>query len=136
MSSRFRPTNHRGVRPPDKEKNDVFTDYLVAPDVVAAARNFIRSQGHGCVVSIDELLEELSDKLGDGFPVSPDMLKLVDLIMTLWDDPRVDQVPGTGLIEFAWNGEPNQSYARGRRFVEHPLETICYICPVELGGES
>lgn len=59
------------------------------------------SEGHGCIVSIGELLEELSDKFGDPFPVSPEMHKLVDLIVML--DPRVDQVPGTGLVDFAWN---------------------------------
>ena len=48
--------------------------------VVAAAREIIRGEGDGCVVSISPLLDELSDKFGDRFPASPDLYKLVDLI--------------------------------------------------------
>jgi hypothetical protein len=77
-------------------------DYVFAPDLVAAAREFIRGEG-GCVVSICQLLDELSDKFGDRFPVSPDTYKALDLIETLWADPHVDQVPYTETIEFAWN---------------------------------
>ena len=73
------------------------------PEVVAAAREFIRREGEGCVVSIGQLLDELSDKFGDRFPASPDLYKLVDLIEVLWADPHVDQVPHTGCVEFAWN---------------------------------
>jgi hypothetical protein len=71
-------------------------------DVVAAAREFIRDED-GCVVSICQLLDELSDMLVDRFPVSPDTYKALDLIETLWADPHVDQVPYTESIEFAWN---------------------------------
>ncbi len=42
-------------------------------DYVAAAREFIRNGSHGCVVSIWELLDELSAKFGDRFNVSPDL---------------------------------------------------------------
>jgi hypothetical protein len=77
-------------------------DYVFAPDLVAAAREFIRGEG-GCVVSICQLLDELSDMFGDGFAVSPDTYKVLDLIETLWADPHVDQVPYTESIEFAWN---------------------------------
>jgi len=49
-------------------------DYLFAPDdVAAAAREFIRSEGHPRVVPISELLDELSDKFGDRLRVSPDI---------------------------------------------------------------
>jgi hypothetical protein len=71
-------------------------------DLVAAASEFIRRDGDGHVVSISELLDELSHKFGERFPVSPDMEKLVDLIVTLWEDPHIDQ-PRRGWIEFAWN---------------------------------
>jgi hypothetical protein len=77
-------------------------DYRAAPDVVADAREFIRGEGN-CVVSIWWLLDELSDKFGDRFPVPRDTYELLDLIETLWVDPQIDQVPGTGVIEFAWN---------------------------------
>ncbi len=72
-------------------------------DYFATARDFLRGQGNGCITSIWELLDELSDKLGDRFQVSPDTYKLLDLVETLWADPHVDQVPNTGAIEFAWN---------------------------------
>jgi hypothetical protein len=77
--------------------------YVPAPDLVAAAREFIRSEGDGCIVSIDQLLDELSGKFGDRFPVSPDTYEVLDLIETLWADPHVDQVSHSGLIEFAWS---------------------------------
>jgi hypothetical protein len=70
-------------------------------DYVAAAREFIRREG-GCVVSICQLLDELSDKFGDRFAVSLDTYKVLDLIETLWADPHVDQVPMDG-SSFAWN---------------------------------
>jgi hypothetical protein len=76
-------------------------DYVCAPDLVAAAREFIRGEGDACVVSIYQLLDGLSDMFGDRFPVSPDTYKVLDLIGTLWADPHVDQVPH-GWIEFAW----------------------------------
>ena len=78
-------------------------DYSVAPDLVDAAREIIRSQGDRCIVGISELLEGLSGKFGDRFRISPEMYQLVDLIDTLWADPHIDQVPDTGWIEFAWN---------------------------------
>jgi hypothetical protein len=71
-------------------------------DLVAAAREFVRSQG-GCVVSISELLDELSGKFGDRLPTSPDTYRVLDLIETLWADPHIDRVPDTAWIEFAWN---------------------------------
>ena len=80
-------------------------DYVAAPnDVVAAAREFIRGEGNACVVSIWRLLDELTNKFGDRFRVSPDVYKVLDLIETLWADPHVDQVP-LGSIEFAWSEE-------------------------------
>jgi hypothetical protein len=78
-------------------------EYVFAPGLVAAARELIRNEGDGCIVSIRHLLDELSDRFGDWLNVSPDMYKVLDLIETLWDDPHVDQVPNTGWIEFAWN---------------------------------
>jgi hypothetical protein len=73
-------------------------DYLAPPDVVAAARDLIRGEGDGCVVSIWHLLDELSGKFGDRFHVSPDVYMVLDLIETLWADPHVNQVPDTGLV--------------------------------------
>jgi hypothetical protein len=78
-------------------------DYVAAPDdVVAAAREFIRGEGDACVVRVYRLLDELSDKFGDRFPVPTDTYKVLDLIETLWADPHVDQVPHER-IDFAWN---------------------------------
>jgi hypothetical protein len=51
-------------------------------DLVAAAREFIRSQG--CVVSIGLLLDWLSRKFGERFVVSPDTYKVLNLISILW----------------------------------------------------
>lgn len=79
---------------------DVFTCPL---DVVAAAREFVQTEGGGCVVSIGQLLEELGDRFGDHFRVTPEMYQVLDLVEALWDDPHIDQVPNTGWIEFAWN---------------------------------
>lgn len=64
-------------------------DSVVAPDVVAAARELIRNEGDGCIVPISELLDELSDKFGDGFRVSSDAWRILDLIHELWDDPHI-----------------------------------------------
>lgn len=72
-------------------------------DLVAAAREVIRSEGDGCIVGIGQLLDELSDKFGDRFHVSPETHIVLDLIGHLWADPHVDQVPNTGWIEFAWS---------------------------------
>lgn len=79
-------------------------DHFCAPDLVAAARESIRGEGHGCVVSIYRLLDDLSEMFGDRFRVSPDVYKVLNLIETLWADPHVDQVPH-GSIDFAWSEE-------------------------------
>lgn len=81
--------------------SEIPNDYPIAPDLVAAAREFIRSEG--CVVSIYQLLDDLTDKFGDRFQVPPDAYVVLNLIETLWDDPHIDQVPNTGSVEFAWN---------------------------------
>jgi hypothetical protein len=81
------------------------TDYYPGSEVVAAAREVIRREfegGEGCPVSIGDLLDELSNKFGDRFRVSPDMYKLVNLIEMLWDDPDIHH-PNTEWVEFAWN---------------------------------
>ena len=54
------------------------------------------------LVGVRQLLDELSGKSGDRFPVSPDTYEVLDLIETLWADPHVDQVPHEW-IDFAWN---------------------------------
>ena len=74
-------------------------------DYLATARDFLRSQGNGCITSIWELLDELSGKFGDRFPVSPDTCEVLELIETLWADPHIDQVPSTGSIEFVSNAK-------------------------------
>lgn len=89
------------------------TDYYPGTQVVAAAREIIRGEGDGCVVSIGDLLDELSDKFGDRFPVSPDTYNVLNLIGTLWADPHVDQVPHTGWIEFAWNEKGRDPTGQG-----------------------
>ncbi|MGZ4524858.1 MAG: hypothetical protein ACXVX7_00075 [Mycobacterium sp.] len=85
----------------DESCGEAFNGYFFPPDVVAAAREFIRSEG--AVVSICELLDELRNEFGDRFSVSPDTYRVLDLIETVWADPHVDQAPNTGHIEFAWN---------------------------------
>jgi hypothetical protein len=77
-------------------------DYDIAPDLVDAAREIIRSQDDLCIVGISQLLDELSDKFGDRFCVSPDTNQLLYLIMSLWADPHIDRIPDRW-IEFAWN---------------------------------
>jgi hypothetical protein len=76
-------------------------DYVFAPDLVAAARGFIRREG-GCVVGIRQLLEELTGKFGDQLSVSPNTHGVLDLIETPCADPHADQVPHEW-IDFAWN---------------------------------
>src|SRR6478735_6313911 len=96
----------RGERPRGKEQRRMPVtpnDCVDSPDLVAAARNVIRTEG-GYVVSIGQLLEELEELNGEDsnrWPVSPEMYKLVGLIEALWADPHIDQVPNTGAIEFA-----------------------------------
>ena len=83
-------------------------------DLVAAARESLRREGDGCVLFIHQLLDELSDKFGDRFHVTPDVYKVLELIETLWADPHIDQVPDTESIEFAWNetgAEPDPVWA-------------------------
>ena len=76
---------------PGERKKEVMSvtpnDYVDAPDLVAATREFIRREGHACVVSIYRLLDELSEMFGNRFVVSPDVYKVLDLIETLWADP-------------------------------------------------
>jgi hypothetical protein len=74
-------------------------EYSVPLDVYSAVRAFIRSQGDGCIVSMTQLLDELSETLGDQFGAC----RSLNLIETLWADPHIDQVPDTGWVEFAWN---------------------------------
>jgi hypothetical protein len=81
------------------------TGSLDVDDLVVAAREIIRSEDDHCVVSIFQLLDELSAKFGDRFSVSSDVYTVLNLIETLWEDPHIDQVPDTGWIEFAWNEE-------------------------------
>ena len=82
-------------------------------------RDFIRSEG-GDVISIWHLLEELSVKFGDRFPVSPDAYEVLDLVETLWADPHIGH-PMRGSIEFAW---------AERRVVDRalPPEFVAMLC--------
>ena len=77
-------------------------DSLVAPDVIDAACELICKKGHGHIVHIGQLLEELSEKFGGRFRVSPNVYDVVNLIELLWEDPHIDE-PQRGWIEFAWN---------------------------------
>lgn len=77
--------------------------HIAAPEVLAAARQIVHNAGHACIVSIWQLLDELTNHVGTQFKVTPEMHQLLDLIEALWADPHVDQVPATGEVEFAWN---------------------------------
>ena len=74
------------------------------PMYVAAAREpTFAAEGHGCVVSIWELLDELSGKFGDRFPVSPDTYEVLDLIETLWARPARRPGLREGMDPVRWN---------------------------------
>jgi hypothetical protein len=77
-------------------------DYLAPPDVVAAARDLIWNYGEGRIVSVSQLLDNLSERFGDRFNVSPDVYKVLDLMATLQDEPQIDQSQ-SGWIEYVWN---------------------------------
>jgi hypothetical protein len=74
-------------------------DYSLSLEIFIAAREYIRSQGNACIVSISQLLEELSYTLDDGFGAG----QVVRLTHELWADAHVDQIPESELIEFAWS---------------------------------
>jgi hypothetical protein len=82
----------------------------IGQEVISAAIEFIRLGGpdrDGSIVSISELFEELEDKFGDQFRVSPEQLRLLDMIDSVAADPRVDLVKFDG-IEFGWMGEKSE----------------------------
>lgn len=83
-------------------------EYILNSEVVAAAREYIRTAEDGCVVSIWELLKALSDKFGEQFTVSPEVHRVVGLIEELWDDQHIDPVTNLAAIEFAWIESPLQ----------------------------
>jgi hypothetical protein len=58
-------------------------------DLVAAAREKIRNRGDACIVSVFELLDELSAEFGDRFSASSDTYLILDLVEALWADPHV-----------------------------------------------
>ena len=69
---------------------------------LTAAREILRERGPREAVSLGDLL----DTLGDRFPTTPDMHRLIELIYELWNDPHVEQVTGFGGIDFAWVEQP------------------------------
>jgi hypothetical protein len=77
--------------------------------IISTAIEFIRvggQDGDGCIVSVSELFEELEDKFGDQFRLSPEQLKLLDLVESVAADPRVALLSFDG-IHFGWAGENN-----------------------------
>jgi hypothetical protein len=76
-------------------------DSVAVPDLVAAAREVIRREGHAQIVSLWQLLDDLGEQFGDRFPVSDDTKNVLELIERLWEEPHIDQP--TSSIEFAWN---------------------------------
>jgi hypothetical protein len=79
-------------------------DHEVSDNLVAAACEIIRSEGDGCIISIDELLDKLSENFGDRFLMSSDTDKMLTLIRMLWDEPHIHN-PEQGWIEFVWDDE-------------------------------
>lgn len=72
-------------------------------ELLVAATEFVRAQAP-YVVSINEVLDELSDRFPDRFQVSDEVIEVFKLIAMLWDDPRIE-APHIGWIEFAWSEE-------------------------------
>jgi hypothetical protein len=74
---------------------------------MSTALDFIRVGGHDCdgsVVNVFELMEELQNKFGDWFHLSPEQYDLLELIDWVAADPRVDLTGFQG-VEFVWRGE-------------------------------
>ena len=90
-------------------------------ELVAAAREFIRSEG-GRAVETREVLEELNRKFGDRFPTCAPALTVLELIKALWADPDIDRVPDAAWAGFAWNerGEVDQGLLRNFRDAARP----------------
>jgi hypothetical protein len=74
-------------------------DYGDIPEIFATARAFIRGEGDGCIVTMSELLDVLSEVVPDELSAA----QALDLIEALWTDPHIDQVSGMGIVQFAWN---------------------------------
>lgn len=90
-------------------------------EVLSAARQFIRLQNDD-VVSIHEVLEHLDERFGVAAGLSSDVPTVLSLCAKLWEDPRVDQVPGPW-IWFCWNEEgdwPQQSPRLARQLGVRP----------------
>jgi len=99
-------------------------DCVAPPDVVAAARDLIWNNGEGRIVSIFQVLDNLSQRFGDRFNVSPAVYKVLDLMGTLQDDPQIDQSQ-SGWIEYVWNEQgagqvPDSGSAKLPRHVQEP----------------
>lgn len=75
-------------------------------ELVAAAHNLIRESGDRNIVSISEVLDELSEKFDNRFLVTDDMRRLLWVIEELWMDPHIDR-PNSDWIEFAWCEKPH-----------------------------
>lgn len=71
--------------------------------LVHVARERIRREGHACIVSIEDLLHELSEQFGDRFFLSDTVYNVLELIHTLSEDPHIDLVTDMGFIWFVWN---------------------------------
>jgi hypothetical protein len=95
----------RNVREPDQPEPDDpgLTESSGCTGLRERSTGFYGAVGDTGIVEIWQVLDKLSDKFGNRFNVSPDVYKVLDLIDGLWEDPHVDQMPNTGLIEFAWD---------------------------------
>ena len=78
--------------------------FATDPELFVKAREFIRCydggsrhHGRGVVVTVDELLDELSSIM----PITPEVHTIITLVNDLWNDPNIDPVDDDK-IEFVW----------------------------------
>ena len=95
---------YNGIRQAREEKRKEEELNHATDEQVEAAIQLLREHavidGPHSPVSISTLLDELGEK----FPIAPAVYRVVDLIYTLWEDPRIHHVD-SDWIEFIWEGE-------------------------------
>lgn len=78
---------------------DSYANYF--DQLFETARNLIRNADDHDLVTVTEVLDELSERFPQRFRVSSDTYEVLGLIAMLWQDPHIFN-PGDDVIEFGW----------------------------------
>lgn len=90
------------ISPINQSERELMTNEVSHEDLYVTARDYLRAEGDGCTVGINDVLEHLEMSFSDQSQMFQTAGVVLKLIEGLWREPHITRPSGWS-IDFAWS---------------------------------